>query len=320
MLEIFKVQSLLKMELNTMLGRLLLNIPTGSNLVGSGQDTILKFNVNFRGGAGDKLNRSGAHSIIQRMRIFLGSTLLSDIDNYGNLMDLLMTTQQSTDSIVGKYSIMAGTSLNPTDANIVAATDATIVFAIPLVSILSWSNNYIPLFAMSGPLRIELQLVSNIRQFFHSAAALAAAHSSLKFIDNVELVVNMMEISDSGMNIIKNSIGNSPVQWVIQDYRNYQYVNTLRTTVTQLSIPIPAKFNSLNSLLWTFRSSANSQGVATFPSNESISYGLKEYFVRLGARTVPTKPPNSLPEFCCELLRSLGSPCNFLTQRTHLYI
>jgi hypothetical protein len=242
------------------------------------------------------------------MRIFLGSTLLSDIDNYGNLMDLLMTTQQSTDSIVGKYSIMAGTSLNPTDANIVAATDATIVFAIPLVSILSWSNNYIPLFAMSGPLRIELQLVSNIRQFFHSAAALAAAHSSLKFIDNVELVVNMMEISDSGMNIIKNSIGNSPVQWVIQDYRNYQYVNTLRTTVTQLSIPIPAKFNSLNSLLWTFRSSANSQGVATFPSNESISYGLKEYFVRLGARTVPTKPPNSLPEFCCELLRSLGSP------------
>ena len=290
---------------------IILNIPTGANLVASGQDSILKFNFNFRngGGAGTtyRLNRSGAYSIFQRMRIFLGSTLLSDIDAYGNLMDLLITTQQSTDAIVGKYAIMAGTSYDPENATIATVTDATITFAIPLVSILSWSQNYVPLFAMSGPLRIELQLVSNIRQFLHSAAALTT-HSTLKTVDNIELVINMMEISDSGMNIIKSAIGNSPIQWVVQDYKNYQYVNTLRVTTTQLSVPIPAKFNSLNSLLWTFRNSTNAAGAATFPSNESLNFDLKEYFVRLGARTVPTKPPNTLPEFCCELLRSLGSP------------
>ena len=290
---------------------IIFNIPTGANLVASGQDSILKFNFNFRneGAAGTtyRLNRSGAYSIIQRMRIFLGSTLLSDIDAYGNLMDLLITTQQSTDAIVGKYAIMAGTSYDPENATIATVTDATITFAIPLVSILSWSQNYVPLFAMSGPLRIELQLVSNIRQFLHSAAALTT-HSTLKTVDNIELVINMMEISDSGMNIIKSAIGNSPIQWVVQDYKNYQYVNTLRTTTTQLSVPIPAKFNSLNSLLWTFRNSTNVAGAATFPSNESLNFDLKEYFVRLGARTVPTKPPNTLPEFCCELLRSLGSP------------
>jgi hypothetical protein len=290
---------------------IILNIPTGANLVASGQDSILKFNFNFRNGgaAGTtyRLNRSGAYSIFQRMRIFLGSTLLSDIDAYGNLMDLLITTQQSTDAIVGKYSIMAGTTYDPENTTIATVTDATISFAIPLVSILSWSQNYVPLFAMSGPLRIELQLVSNIRQFLHSAAALTT-HSTLKTVDNIELVINMMEISDSGMNIIKSAIGNSPIQWVVQDYKNYQYVNTLRVTTTQLSVPIPAKFNSLNSLLWTFRNSGNVAGLATFPSNESLNFDLKEYFVRLGARTVPTKPPNTLPEFCCELLRSLGSP------------
>ena len=48
---------------------------------------------------------------------------------------------------------------------------------------------------MSGPLRIELQLVSNIRQFLHSAAVLTT-HSTLKIVDNVELVVNIIEISD----------------------------------------------------------------------------------------------------------------------------
>lgn len=290
---------------------IILNIPTGANLVASGQDSILKFNFNFRNGSGQdatyKNNRSGAYSIFQRMRIFLGSTLLSDIDNYGNLMDLLMSSQQSTDALEGKYSIMAGTSIDPEGEAIANVTNRTINYALPLVSIFSWSQNYIPLFAMSGPLRIELQLISNIKQFLHSSAVLTT-HSTLKIVDNVELVMNMMEISDSGMNIIKSAIGNSPVQWVVQDYRNYQFVSTLRATQTQFSISVPAKFNSLNSLFWTFRSSNNSSGVDTFPANESINFNLKEYFVRLGARTVPTKPPNTIPEFFTELLRAVGSP------------
>ena len=290
---------------------IILNVPTAPNLVGSGQDSILKFNFNFRNASGAaasyKFNRSGAYSIIQRMRIFLGSTLLSDIDNYGNLMDLLMSSQQSTDAVNGKYSIMAGTTTDPVGVNLANATNMTWSFAIPLVSIFSWSQNYIPLFAMSGPLRIELQLISSLKQFLHSDQLLTT-HSTLKIVDNVELVMNMMEISDSGMNIIKSAIGNSPVQWVVQDYRNYQFVNTLRATQTQFSIPVPAKFNSLNSLFWTFRSSNNSSGVDTFPANENLNYYLKEYFVRLGARTVPTKPPNTIPEFFTELLRAVGSP------------
>jgi len=290
---------------------IILNIPTAQNLVASGQDSILKFNFNLRNESGAiatyKFNRSGAYSIFQRMRIFLGSTLLSDIDNYGNLMDLLMSSQQSTDAVNGKYSIMAGTTSDPVGATLANTTNMVWNYAIPLVSIFSWSQNYIPLFAMSGPLRIELQLISNIKQFVHSDQLLTT-HSTLKIVDNVELVMNMMEISDSGMNIIRNAIGNSPVQWVVQDYRNYQYVNTLRSTITQLSIPIPAKFNSLNSLFWTFRSSANTAGVNTFPANESVNFALREYFVRLGARTVPTKPPNTIPEFFTELLRAVGSP------------
>ncbi len=96
----------------------------------------------------------------------LGSTLLFDISAHGNLMDLLITTQQSTDAIItSKYVIMAGTTYDPENITIATVTDAIISFAIPLVSILSWSQNYVPLFAMSGLLRIELQLVSNIRQF-----------------------------------------------------------------------------------------------------------------------------------------------------------
>ena len=290
---------------------IIINIPCASNLVMSAADTILKFNVNFAQGATANtsycLNRSGAYAAIQRMRIFLGSTLISDIDAYGNLMDMLITCQQSTDSVEGKYNLMAGTNADTDAGDNAGAANApvTINYAFPLVSLLSWTNNYVPLFAMSGPLRIELQLVSSLTQFLNSPAAMAA-HATLKFIDNVELVANFMEISEAGMNIIRQSIGNSPVQWVCQDYRNFQFSATVKaSSTTILSVPIPAKYNSLKSLFWSFRK--NASGVATFPANESCQFGMNSYYLRIGPKTMPTKPCSTTPEFFCELLRAFGT-------------
>ena len=226
----------------------------------SAADTILKFNLNFANGATAnaryRLNRSGAYACIQRMRIFLGSTLLSDIDSYGNLMDMLISAQQSTDSVGGKLNIMAGCDVDFAAAGVdggAANTPITQSYAIPFVSILSWTNNYVPLFAMSGPLRIELQLVSSLKQIIHTTAAYAL-HPTLKIVDNIELVANFMEISDRGMEVIRQSVGNAPVQWVCRDYRNFQYTGVIKAnSTTILSIPIPAKYNSLKSLFWSFR-------------------------------------------------------------------
>ena len=288
----------------------IINIPCSQNLVMSAADTILKFNLNFRnataGAVTYRLNRSGAYAVIQRVRIFAGnSVLLSDIDAYGNLMDMLISCQQSSDSVGGKLNIMAGTEVTAQNVTVATGTNVVLNFAIPFVSILSWTNNYVPLFVMTGPLRLELQLVTDIKQIIHSSAALTF-HSANKIVDNVELVCNFMEISDTGMSIIRRSLGDQPLQWVCQDYRNYQTTTVLKGGAqTQLSTPVPAKFNSLNSLFWTIRQ--NHSGVATFPANESTSFLLKEYYVRLGAKTIPTKPCNTYPEFFCELMRAFGS-------------
>ena len=284
---------------------IIINIPTGYNTVMSAKDSVLKFNLNLRTlaalpSANANFNRCGAFGAIQRLRIFHGSVLLSDIDNYSCLMEMLLNAQLSTDIMQGKMEIMAGTGviiganlLN--DANlpnrpILAAvtTDYSFPFAISLMSILTLSNNYVPLFALTGaPLRIELQLVSNIA---------------------VEYVANMMELSDSGMSMVKSAIGNGPLNWVVQDYRNYAFNATLKqTTETTLSVPIPAKFNSLNSLFMTFRLQANVSGSATFASTESCQFSLTDYFFRIGSRTVPTKPPSTLPEFFGEFLRAISS-------------
>jgi hypothetical protein len=235
-------------------------------------------------------------------------------------MDMLITCQLSSDIVGGKYSILCGTGLlngynlitdNAAPNRIVlGAADAefSMPFCLPLMSILSLTNNYVPLFAMTGsPLRIEIQLVSALNQVVISNANFVEASATRKFIDNVEFICNIMELSDSGMTVIKNAIGNAPLQWVVHDYRNYVFNAVLQTSVTQVSVPIAAKFNSLNSLFFTFRTQANSSGANTFSSTESCHFRLQEYFFRFGSKTMPYKPPNTYPEIFSELLRAFGS-------------
>ena len=125
-------------------------------------------------------------------------------------------------------------------------------------------------------------------------------------ISKCELVCNMIELSDSAMTIIKNSLGNGPLQWVTQDYRNYgTNVVIQANTDTTMSVPVPAKFNSLNSLFFSFRQ--NPTGVATFHANESCKFNLQEYYLRIGSKTLPVKPPNTTAEFFSELIRSFGT-------------
>ena len=303
---------------------IIINIPTGYNTVMSAKDSLLKFNLNLRGAAALPtlvafFNRCGAFGVIQRLRIFHGSVLLSDIDNYACILEMLLNAQLSSDMLAGKMEIMAGTGALQgmsliTDPNLpnrpilAIATDLTIPFAIPLMSILTLSNNYVPLFAMTGsPLRIEIQLVSAINQLILCNDNYPVVAAVRSFCDNVEYVANMMELSDSCMSMVKSAIGNGPVNWVVQDYRNYAFNATLGTTETTLSVPIPAKFNSLNSLFMTFRLQANTSGAATFSATESCLFSLTDYFFRIGSKTVPTKPPSTVPEFLGEFLRAISS-------------
>ena len=190
----------------------------------------------------------------------------------------------------------------------VANTDVSFPFALPLMSILTLTNNYVPLFALTGaPLRIEIQLLANINSLLIADANYPAVATVRSFCDNVEYVANMMELSDTGMAMVKSAIGDAPLNWVVQDYRNYAFNSTLRTSETTLSVPVPAKFNSLNSLFMTFRVQNNASGLATFSTTESCRFGLIDYFFRIGSRTVPAKPPSSIPDFFSEFLRAIGS-------------
>jgi hypothetical protein len=158
---------------------------------------------------------------------------------------------------------------------------------------------------MTGsPIRIELQVVADVNLICKSLNQVLAP-TAKSLLSRIELVCNMIELSDTGMNIIKQSIGNGPLQWVCTDYKNYGSNVSLPNSVTTVSVPVAAKFNSLNSLFFSFR--LNSAGVATFNALESTDFKLEEYFLRIGSRTMPVKPPNTYPEFYSELLRAFGT-------------
>jgi hypothetical protein len=88
------------------------NIPTRANLVMVPTESYLKFTLSTltaTAATAIRLDSCGAHGLIQRIRIFHGSNLLEDIDNYGLLAKLLFDIQVSTDACYGKFNMLCGT-------------------------------------------------------------------------------------------------------------------------------------------------------------------------------------------------------------------
>ncbi len=307
------------------------NIPCMANQVLSGVDTVLNVSLGLKNSGADELAASGAVldsagiiTAIQRVRIFHGSQLLSDIDSYGNLMGLLCSAQCSSDLIENKYSILMGAGKEKgivVNAGAVAAgANVTDVhnFSIPLMTIMNLSNNYVPCWALTASsLRLEIQWVSNVSQFvkYPTNRSLAGSGASAQVFNDVSLTCNFMELSDSAMAIIQNSLQGKPVEWVCGNYANYIFNTSLTNSVANVSMAVPAKFNSLKSLLFTFRPQTSASGSGTAVgtarhSTESGKFALLEYDARIGSRVVPSDKPNTLSQFYSEFLRAISSVGN----------
>ena len=90
-----------------------INIPTRANLVMVPTENYLKFDIKITNTSAAastyRWDSCGAHGIIQRIRVYHGSNLLEDIDNYGLLAKMLFDLQVPTDATYGKYNVMCGT-------------------------------------------------------------------------------------------------------------------------------------------------------------------------------------------------------------------
>lgn len=301
---------------------MIFNIPCNRNTVLSPHDTYLKFSMTAtNGGVAQnftRLSKAGAHGFIQRLRLFHGSTLLEDVDNYGNLVAQLCTHQRSADNVSYKGSVVEGfdesagisinnvynlnalrgmrlsndtygTAVDPANGQLAAgATTVSKTFCIPLVSIIgTLGDKYLPLFAMtSSPLRLELQLVASAQIPIVAINAMASFSLS-----NVEIIGSFIELSDQALGVIQQSQMGAPLTLAVSRYSNLVYNATLNNASTNVSCPVPFKYSSVQAIINTIRS--NASGTIAQDAFGSNHFRLNEYWYQFGSESLPTKHPGS---------------------------
>ena len=329
-----------------------IQIPTRNNTLLIPSESFLKFTLNATNSSGAAstyamLDSQGAHAFIQKISIYHGSNLLSQIDNYNGLAKVLMDSTCPEDKVKGAFSISSGTKPEyittlPTSADASAAnlalalsgtscltksvnsgktisgalaiaatfTDTYCINLMCLLGSLS-SNKYLPLFEMtSAPIRLELTLVPTLNSagaFFATSVPSASVGTGIRWsLDNVEYIGEFLELSDSAISAIRSG-SESPIQFVVPDFRNYQTSFTLPTAQTSISVPIPAKFSSLKSIFCTIRNNTYAMGAAKFYPFAHCKFGLTNYNFRIGSEVIPSTAPNTVSEFASELFKAVGS-------------
>ena len=170
---------------------------------------------------------AGVHGLIQRIRVFHGSNLLEDIDNYAQLAKVLYDFQASDDTVKGRFAVTSATNpqYNVTSGTIVRSvnrgaitavtTSATVVpFAINLISLVGAlaGEKYLPLWEMTAaPLRVELVLKSSVVTALMSLAGSATAQTFS--VTGVNYCGEFLELPDSAVAAIKSGSSN-PMQMV----------------------------------------------------------------------------------------------------------
>jgi len=303
---------------------MIFNIPCNRNTVLSPHDTYLKFTMTGLNGATAqdfvRLSKSGAHGFIQRLRLFHGSTLLEDLDNYGNLLATLATKQMCADRIAYAGSVTqgweesCGVLINPLGGAVttpvysinavrgarianssysavqLAANASTTprTFCLPLVSILgSLSDKYAPLFALtSSSLRLEIQLVSNALIPFVAKTAMASFTLS-----NVEIIGSFIELSDQALSVIQQSQMGAPLTMAVNRWSSLVYNASLLNSTTNVSVPVPFHYSSTQAIISTIRQ--YSAGAIAYDAYGSYNYNINEYYWQMGSESIPSKHPGS---------------------------
>jgi len=240
---------------------------------------------------------AGVHGFIQRIRVFHGSNLLEDIDNYAQLAKILYDFQASDDTVKGRLAVTSATNpqYNVTSGTIVRGVNrgattgvttaaTTVPFAINLVSMVGAlaGDKYLPLWEMTAaPLRVEIVLKASVVTSLMSLAGTATAQTFA--VTGVNYCGEFLELPDSAVSAIKAG-SSSPMQMVLPSFRSYTNSAAITTAGTQVSMPIPAKFSSLKSIFVATRTSQGADGL--YP-NSHCKYGLTSYNFRVGSEVLP---------------------------------
>lgn len=303
-----------------------INIPTRANTCLIPSESYLRGQFNLIASTASTsscLESCGWHQFIQRVRVFHGSNLLEDIDNYGQLAKILYDFQVPEDAVKGRFAITTGTNEDYSGVGTgaaalqnvrsvnrgralgvlpISATGTAYPFAINLVSLVGAlaGEKYLPLWEMTAaPLRVELVLQSSLIR-----AMMVEGGAGLNFTATaINYAGEFLELPDSAVAAIKAG-SSSPMQMVLPSWRSYTNSAAITTAGTQVSFPVPAKFSSLKNIVVATRTTNGT--AAQYPSSH-CKFGLTSYNFRVGSEVLPSTAPTTVPEIYNESVKCFGS-------------
>jgi len=304
-----------------------INIPTRNNTALIPSESYLRGSLNLScitaNATAATFESCGVHGFIQRVRVFHGSNLLEDIDNYAQLAKILYDFQAPDDTIKGRFAVTSGcngeytTTTGAASGNLqvvravnrgavtgVTTTATVVPFSINLISLVGAlaQDKYLLLHEMTAaPLRVEIVLKASVITSLMSLAGSAASQTYT--MTGINYVGEFLEMPDSAIAAIKAG-SSSPMQMVLPSYRSFTNSAAITTAGTQVSFPIPAKFSSLKNIVVAARTSQGADGL--FPMSH-CKFGLTSYNFRVGSEVLPSTQPTSVPEIYNEALKCFGS-------------
>lgn len=314
-----------------------INIPTRNNTALIPSESYLRGTINIVASVAATtaaFESCGVHNFFQRIRVFHGSNLLEDIDNYGQLAKILYDYQAPEDAVKGRFSITSGTNnayttdggaagvpLNARSVNrgalvAIGVGTSSLPFAINLISLVGSlsGDKYLPLFEMSAaPLRVELVLQSNLLNCMMVEGGTITNYN----LTGVNYCGEFLELPDSAVSVIKAG-SSSPMQMVLPSWRSYTNSALLAAGVqTQTSFPIPAKFSSLKNIVVATR--GPQAGTAAHYPSSHCAFGVGSanssgYQFRVGSEVLPSTQPTSYAEIYNEALKCFGSLADLQVQ------
>lgn len=302
-----------------------INIPTQANTFLIPSESYLKFQLNATIGGTNSttsfFDSQGAHSLIQRIRVYHSSSLLQDIDNYGDLAKILFDYQAALDTTQGRLSITTGTNASYGGATaddvkpinrgaawgtLVASGTRTVgTYCLNLISLVGSlaANKYLPLTAcQAAPIRVEIVLQQEVNML----GAIDANVTGFN-VTNVEYIAEFLQMSSAAIDAINQRAGGS-LQMVVPDWRNYSNSFAVSNNVT-ISMPVAAKFSSLKSIVVSSRMSTPSTSTGTdgYYAYSHVKNGLSQWTMRIGSEVLPSTAPNTDAEFFSEAAKCFGS-------------
>ena len=260
----------------------------------------------------------GAWSVISRLQIIQGSTVLEDISSYNALHAALYHATASSNYIQGPGALMHGVNdinLGESTANTVqgalierqnasnVAGPASIKHtALQLVSALvgTTAEKMIPLSALSADIRVEITLATTPEAFI-------SAGTPVITYDQCEFHASIIQVDPSvEAEILASSDG--MLSWHAEGFRAYQH--SIPAAQMYSVLQIPARYSSLNYMLHALRpaNSLLSQHKRSVTGREFAT--LVEVQMNFGNMLVPQKPlqlsATNTAEISAELLKIFG--------------